>query len=246
VTTTGQATVTALLAAAGLGTRFSQGQDGMPKQFLKLHGRPMYTWSLEVLLDHPGIAQIIVLVPTDLVSKVEAACARLARRHPDKAVLVRSGGATRQGTVYQTLEFLAGQPQPPEYVLIHDAARPFLTSALVDAAIEEVQLSGACTAGIAPCDTVKRIASGVIVETLDRPSLLLVQTPQAARFAWLLAAHRLAIQKGLATTDDAALLEAAGHTVTVTPGSPYNLKVTTPEDLNLCQAIFSIVFRSPL
>jgi 2-C-methyl-D-erythritol 4-phosphate cytidylyltransferase / 2-C-methyl-D-erythritol 2,4-cyclodiphosphate synthase len=141
-----------------------------------------------------------------------------------------AGGATRQASVRAGLEALAARA--PELVLIHDAARPFLTGALIDRAISAGKMSGAAVPGVVIADTVKAIgADATVAETLDRSRLRIVQTPQVFAFDLILKAHRQAAAKGLENfTDDAALAEWAGHRVSVFEGETGNVKVTTNED----------------
>ena len=158
-------------------------------------------------------------------------------------ISVITGGATRQESVRKGIEHLATVPTPPQYVLIHDAARPFLTQTMIDNTIKCVTEHGACTLAIPLTDTIKRVKDGLIEATLDRASLYLIQTPQAGRFDWLLSAHRQAAQKQFETTDDAAILEFAGHQVSIVSGSRYNLKITNPEDLTIGQALAPIILK---
>jgi 2-C-methyl-D-erythritol 4-phosphate cytidylyltransferase/2-C-methyl-D-erythritol 2,4-cyclodiphosphate synthase len=141
-----------------------------------------------------------------------------------------NGGATRQDSVRAGLEALAGQR--PDIVLIHDAARPFVTAALISRAIEAAGRTGAAIPAIAVTDTIKLIgASGNVEATPQRDRLRVAQTPQAFRFDAILDAHRRAAQQGRADfTDDAALAEWAGLTVATFEGDPANMKLTTPED----------------
>jgi 2-C-methyl-D-erythritol 4-phosphate cytidylyltransferase len=154
------------------------------------------------------------------------------------------GGATRQESVRKGIEHLSESSQSPDFVIIHDAARPFLTNEMIGATIKSVTEHGACTLGIPLTDTIKRVSDGVICETLDRSSLYLIQTPQAGRFDWLLAAHRKAAREKFQTTDDAAILEFGGHAVSIVPGSKYNLKITNPEDMAISEALAPIILET--
>ncbi len=127
----------------------------------------------------------------------------------------------------------------PDLVLIHDGARPLVTDELINSVIDAVIEHGACTPGAEVTDTIKRVVQGKIVETLDRTELSAVQTPQAGRFLDLANAHRKAVAEGWNATDDASMLERDGHFVAIVPWSPYNLKVTQPLDLVLCEALAS-------
>jgi 2-C-methyl-D-erythritol 4-phosphate cytidylyltransferase/2-C-methyl-D-erythritol 2,4-cyclodiphosphate synthase len=150
------------------------------------------------------------------------------------------GGATRQLSVRAGLEALA--PRKPDLVLIHDAARPFITAALVSRAIDAASASGAAIPALAVTDTMKRVdASGKILETVDRSALRSVQTPQAFRFDTLLAAHRRAADAGRDDfTDDASLAEWAGFIVTTFEGEAGNVKLTTSEDFIRAEALSGV------
>jgi 2-C-methyl-D-erythritol 4-phosphate cytidylyltransferase / 2-C-methyl-D-erythritol 2,4-cyclodiphosphate synthase len=148
------------------------------------------------------------------------------------------GGATRQESIRRGLEALSCAPSPPEIVLIHDAARPFVTGALIERAVNAAGAHGAAVPGVAPTDTIKRIdAAGSVTETLPRAQFRAIQTPQAFRFELILAAHRKAALAGLGDlTDDAAVAEFAGHRVHVFSGEESNMKITTPEDFARAEA----------
>jgi 2-C-methyl-D-erythritol 4-phosphate cytidylyltransferase len=233
------ASVGAILVAAGSGLRFAQPGEAKPKQFVDLQGRPLFLWPLSVLSKHSRVNRIVVVTLSEKVPLVEQIVSD--QGIADK-VTVTAGGITRQESVWFGLQALYSYMSPESIVLVHDAARPFLTSATIDATILGAESSGACTVAIPASDTIKRVNNGVIETTLDRSELVYVQTPQAGRFDWLCDAHKRAREKGLATTDDAALLEATGHRVTVVPGSSNNLKVTNKEDLMLAEALAQILF----
>jgi len=232
--------VGAILVAAGSGLRFAQTGESQPKQFIDLQGRPLFLWPLEILSKHARVSRIVVVTLAERVSLVQ----QIVRDHGmAEKVDVTAGGATRQESVWHGLRALSSIMPPESIVLIHDAARPFLTSAIVDATIHGAETNGACTVAIPASDTIKRVSNGVIDATLDRNELVYVQTPQAGRLDWLCAAHRSARENGFSTTDDAALLEAAGHKVKVVPGSSNNLKITNKDDLMLAEALAQILFQ---
>ena len=196
-------TVWAVVVAAGSGTRF-----GGPKQHAFVGGRRVLDWSLDAA--RAACDGVVLVVPPGEESTAEP------------ADVVVAGGATRSESVRAGL---AAVPADAEIVVVHDAARPAAGVPLFDAVIAAVR-SGADAAipGVPVVDTVKRVDGDVVVETLDRSTLVAVQTPQAFRAAAL---------RGVSgeATDDAALVEAAGGRVVVVPGDPANLKVTTPADL---------------
>jgi 2-C-methyl-D-erythritol 4-phosphate cytidylyltransferase/2-C-methyl-D-erythritol 2,4-cyclodiphosphate synthase len=214
--------VAAVVVAAGRGERAG---GGVPKQYREIGGEPMIRATLAGLLDHPRIGAVqAVIHPGDEASYRNAVAGLKNMLEPV------AGGATRQASVRAGLEALADRA--PDIVLIHDAARPFFTAALVERAIAAGNSAGAAIPGIAVADTVKEIDSAAAVTaTLDRTRLRIVQTPQAFAFDLILDAHRRAAAAGLDHfTDDAALAEWAGHRVSVFEGEAGNVKVTTNED----------------
>src|ERR1700733_9045310 len=215
-------TVAAVVVAAGRGERAG---GALPKQYRDIAGEPMMRPTLAAFLDHPQVDVVLPVINPDDEHIFRAATAGM--KNVATAV---PGGATRQASVRAGLEALAASG--PALVLIHDAARPFLTGALIARAIAAGKKSGAAVPAIAIADTVKRIDdNATIAETLDRNRLRIVQTPQAFAFDAILAAHRRAAAAGLETfTDDAALAEWAGQRVSVFEGESGNVKVTTNED----------------
>ncbi len=205
--------IAGLLVAAGTGTRFG---GAVPKQYAILLGRPVIRHAAEALL-----AGCDLLQPVGEPAGVEAALAGL-RHLPCVA-----GGAQRQDSVRAGLEALA--PYRPDIVLIHDAARPHIPPRTIPALLAALERDHGAIPAVAVGDTLKRVRDGRIVATVPRDGLVRAQTPQAFRFAILLAAHRDAAPSGL--TDDAALLEAAGYPIAVVAGHEDNIKLTHPEDL---------------
>jgi len=214
--------VAVVVVAAGRGERAG---GSLPKQYRDIAGEPMIRPTLAAFLGHPQIGVVQPVIHPEDESAYRAAIGGLAKLPPPVP-----GGATRQASVCAGLEALA--VRSPEIVLIHDAARPFLTGALIDRAIAAGRRTGAAVPGVAIADTVKQIDTGAMVAaTLDRSRLRIVQTPQAFAFDLILDAHRRAAAAGLASfTDDAALIEWAGHRVSVFEGEAGNVKVTTNED----------------
>jgi 2-C-methyl-D-erythritol 4-phosphate cytidylyltransferase / 2-C-methyl-D-erythritol 2,4-cyclodiphosphate synthase len=215
-------TVVAIVVAGGRGER--AGGD-MPKQYRDLAGEPMIRPTLRAFLNHAQVALVQPVIHRDDQDLYRAATADLTKLAPPVG-----GGATRQASVRAGLEALAARA--PDLVLIHDAARPFLTGALIDRAIGAGMATGAAVPGLAIADTVKAIdADFRVAETLDRSRLRIVQTPQVFAFDLILKAHRRAAEAGLENfTDDAALAEWAGHRVSVFEGETGNVKVTANED----------------
>jgi 2-C-methyl-D-erythritol 4-phosphate cytidylyltransferase/2-C-methyl-D-erythritol 2,4-cyclodiphosphate synthase len=202
----------------------------MPKQYRRILGEPVIRPSLATLARHPEIGAVQPVVHPDDAALFAASIAGLALL-PSVA-----GGSTRQASVRAGLEAL--EPRRPDLVLVHDAARPFASAALVSRAVAAARASGAAVPVIAVADTVKSVdASGAVTGTIDRTNLRMVQTPQAFRFAGLLDAHRRAKAAGREDfTDDAALAEWAGLKVTTFEGEAGNVKLTTNEDFTRAEA----------
>src|ERR1700676_2452696 len=211
----------AILVAAGRGLRAG---SGGPKQYRSIGGQSVILRAMQPFCRHPQIFAVQPVLNPDDAAIFNDAIAEL--RHEPPA----TGGATRQASVHAGLEALASQK--PDVVLIHDAARPFVSAALISRAIEAASRTGAAIPTIPVTDTIKLIGSGGNVEaTPERARLRIAQTPQVFRFDVILDAHRRAARDGRSDfTDDAALAEWAGLTVAIFEGDPANMKLTTPED----------------
>lgn len=218
----GMPRVAAVVVAAGRGVRAG---GGVPKQYRPLGGRPVVAHGLRALLGHPGIGRAVAVIHPDDRTLYEEAAAGLPGLLPPVP-----GGATRQQSVHAGLEALAADP--PEIVLIHDAARPFLSAALIDRAIAAIGGAPAAVPALPVSDTVIAVdEAGRRTEALPRDPLRTVQTPQAFAYATILAAHRrLAADGRHDLTDDGAVAAAAELAVATFAGDPANLKLTTPED----------------
>jgi 2-C-methyl-D-erythritol 4-phosphate cytidylyltransferase/2-C-methyl-D-erythritol 2,4-cyclodiphosphate synthase len=219
--------VAAVVVAAGRGLR--AGGD-RPKQYRQILGESVIRPSLAALATHGDISLVQPVVHPDDAALYQTAIAGL-----DLLAAV-PGGATRQASVRAGLEALA--PRRPELVLVHDAARPFASAALITRAIAAARASGAAVPVLPVADTVKTVdAAGTVTGTVDRAQLRMVQTPQAFGFAALLAAHRRAQAAGRDDfTDDAALAEWAGLKVTTFEGEAGNVKLTTTDDFMRAEA----------
>jgi 2-C-methyl-D-erythritol 4-phosphate cytidylyltransferase / 2-C-methyl-D-erythritol 2,4-cyclodiphosphate synthase len=214
--------VAAVIVAAGRGER---APGDIPKQYRPIAGEPIIRSTLRAFLSHPQIDSVQPVINPNDDKIYQRAIAGLKKPLPPVA-----GGATRQASVRAGLEALAGRA--PALVLIHDAARPFVSAALIDRAIAAGRATGAAVPGVALADTVKTIDNRALVtQTLDRNQIRIVQTPQSFSFKPILEAHRRAAAAQSETfTDDAALAEWAGQRVSVFEGEPGNVKVTTTDD----------------
>lgn len=218
--------VAAIVVASGRGIRAG---GTLPKQYRELSGAPVLRQALAIFTQHDEIDLVQPVIHRDDEELYRQAVVGLDLLAPS------FGGATRQGSVRSGLEAL--ESHRPAVVLVHDAARPFASPALISRAIAAGR-AGAGVPGVALSDTIKEIdGDGRVLQTLDRARLRGIQTPQAFAFDALLAAHRKALADGRDDfTDDAAIAEWAGLSVSVFAGEAGNIKMTTPEDFARIEA----------
>ena len=211
----------AVIVAAGRGLRAG---TGGPKQYRSIGGQTVIFRAMEPFCRHPQLFAVQPVVNPDDIQMFQDAVCGLSHASPTE------GGATRQASVHAGLEALA--PQKPDIVLIHDAARPFVSQGLISRAIDAVKPTGAAVPTIAVADTIKLVdGKGNVEATPERARLRIAQTPQVFYFDAILDAHRRAAREGRSDfTDDAALAEWAGLTVATFEGDVANMKLTTPED----------------
>jgi 2-C-methyl-D-erythritol 4-phosphate cytidylyltransferase/2-C-methyl-D-erythritol 2,4-cyclodiphosphate synthase len=214
-------TAATLIVAAGAGLRAG---GERPKQYQPLAGSPVLRRTIEAFLDHRGISHVQVVIGPDHRPFYEEAVGGLPLPPPV------TGGATRQQSVAAGL--LALSRRSPELVLIHDAARPFVTQPVISHVIATLDRHTAVVPALPVSDTLKRAKGNIVAETVDRTGLWAVQTPQGFRYQLIAEAHRLAAASpDRQFTDDAAIAEWAGIEVALIPGSPDNRKITTADDL---------------
>ena len=225
-------TASAIIVAAGSGVRLG---SGVPKAFVKIGGRTMLSYSLAAVGQVNSIGEVVIAVPEGFESaaRAEAAAAGLGA-----AVKITPGGIERQDSVRIALGLTSSES---ELVIVHDAARPLATPAIFEACIAAAARAGGAIAAIPVADTLKRVADSdrTIAATVARSGLWQAQTPQAFRRDLLLAAHRRAVSEGIVATDDADLVERTGVRVEVVEGSTANIKITTPSDLAIVEAIIA-------
>ena len=211
-----------LIVAAGSGDRFG---GTIPKQYHELAGMPILRRSVLAFQGHPCIGSpILVVINPAHRARYDAAVAGLGLPEPV------AGGATRQDSVRLGLEAMAQGPDRPRFVMIHDAARPLIDAATITAVRKALNGAAGAIAAKPLVDTLKRGEGETITDTIDRRNLWQAHTPQAFVFDDILAAHRAAA--GAQLTDDAAVAEKAGMTVTLVPSNPDNMKITNPDDLD--------------
>ena len=229
---------TALIVAAGTGSRM--GEDA-PKAYLPLAGRPLLAHCLEIFQAHGEVDAIVLMVAGPMLETAKG----IGRGFP-KVRNVAVGGTRRQDTVRLGLDQLAqlGLAGPEDFVLVHDAARPFVQPDLIATVLSAARRVGAAVPAVSPGDTVRRVSAPAApgddrlsAGTLSREEIVLIQTPQGFRVGLLLEAFERAGKS--VVTDDAALVELIGHPVAVVSGSARNIKITIPQDLALARALLS-------
>ncbi len=235
------ATVAAVLLAAGSSSRM-EGQD---KQVIPLRGWPVFIHSLRVFEECELIDTICVVFSAENLDEGKKSIAEVGFR---KVVATVTGGARRQDSVRIGIEGIRassddpGRPNWSEWLVIHDAARPFVDEPMIERGLKAAQETGASVAAVPLKDTVKQVAGQIVVATPDRSELRIVQTPQVFRSATLIEAHSVIASD---VTDDASMVEQNGSTVTVFDGAYDNIKITTPGDMALAETIFDRKNRQP-
>lgn len=231
--------VAALIPAAGSGQRMG---GVLPKPFLPLRGREILAYTLDVFERCSSVDEVWVVVPE--AHRVRCQQTVVARYGFQKVQGVVAGGATRQASVWRGLQQI---DNTVDLVLVHDGVRPFVSPLLVQETLRRALLCGAAIAAVPLKDTLKRVAqTGAVTATVPRDGLWRIQTPQAFQRHVLQAAFAYALAHGLDATDEAALVEACGQQqVYVVPGMESNVKVTTPDDLILCESLLDQLDREP-
>jgi 2-C-methyl-D-erythritol 4-phosphate cytidylyltransferase len=223
----------ALLLAAGSGTRMGRGA----KALMDLGGIPMFAHAYRAMAMCDRIDGVVIVVPDQ---DVEAARRWIEAESGSRSTVVTAGGQTRQKSVRKGMEAL---PDAADIVVCHDAARPFASPSLFGRVIGRLTDGSPSVDGVVPVvpapDTVKRVRDGMVAETIPREDLSMAQTPQAFQRAALMDGHDQAERSGLAATDDAMLLEAAGYRVAAVQGEPSNFKITTTEDLRRAEQLLA-------
>jgi 2-C-methyl-D-erythritol 4-phosphate cytidylyltransferase len=220
--------VSAIIPAAGAGVRM---QTNRPKQFLDLDGRPILAFTLERFQKCPIIDRIILVTSEQDVAYAQKEI--VEKCHMTKVEKVVAGGERRQDSVRLGLEALEADDG---LVLIHDGVRPLVSAELIARVIDAAKEHRAVITALPAKETVKEVDdNALVVKTYERRKVWLVQTPQVFRYEDILMAHHRAVQEGWEATDDALLMEKAGIPVKVLEGSEENIKVTTPQDLELAR-----------
>lgn len=221
----------AVIPAAGMGKRMGA---AINKQYLLLAGKPILAHTLAIFQESDLIAGIILVTPEDEIPFCEAEVVR--RYGLSKVLAIVPGGAERQHSVMNGLLALGNKASEDDIVLIHDGVRPFITPLLLQQSIDVAIGGEGALVAVPTKDTIKVVHDGLVTGTPDRTTLWQAQTPQSFRFGQIMQAHRRAGQEGFLGTDDCSLMERAGGSIRVVPGSYRNIKITTPEDLILAEA----------
>jgi len=213
----------AIIVAAGAGKRF-----GEMKQFAYLRAKPVLEWTLERFEAHPEVEAVALVLPDELDLKHY-------RQRYAKIIDIVRGGEKRQDSVWQGFRLLAATA--PEVVLVHDGARPLVSADLISRVIAAARADGAAVPVLPIVDTLKEIRDGRVAATVDRTLLVRAQTPQGFRYDVLKKAMDAARKDRFYGTDEAALVERLGLAVTAVAGDPRNIKITTPVDIPIAEAL---------
>lgn len=215
--------VSAIIVAAGAGKRF-----GEMKQFAYLRAKPVLEWTLERFEAHEAVEAIVLVLPDEKDMK------HYRMRYAKILDIVR-GGERRQDSVWQGFRLL--NTAAPEVVLVHDGARPLVSADLISRIIEAARADGAAVPVLAIEDTIKEVREGRVAGTVDRTFLARAQTPQGFRYDVLKKAMDTARRDRFYGTDEAALVERVGLPVTAVAGDQRNIKITTPVDISIAEAL---------
>jgi 2-C-methyl-D-erythritol 4-phosphate cytidylyltransferase len=235
--------VVVIIPAAGLGTRMAPVPSAKSKkvapskQFTELGGTPILIRTLRKFAASPAVAEIYVALRENEISGFRERLEKEAKDILEKEVSLVAGGEHRQQSVANALAAVSASPD--DIVLVHDAVRPFVTEEIIQEVIEGAKKHGAAIAGMPAVDTVKQVertADGALITaTILRERVVMAQTPQGFRFHLLKKAFEEATADGFMGTDEASLVERSGHEVAVVMGSPRNIKITTPGDMELAE-----------
>ena len=217
--------ISAIITAAGLGNRF-----GEKKQFKSLCGQSLYHYSLWVFLDVKIFDEIILVVPEENKDFIKQDIKTVF----DESIKVVVGGDTRQDSVRGGVQ---ASNSNSELVVIHDAARPFVTKKLINASIMGCENADGSIVAIPPVDTIKYSKSFIIESTIDRKHAWLAQTPQTFKKKQLLNAYKNNSSKFLSFTDESSIMEEMGYKISIVQGSERNFKITTNDDWDRAEAI---------
>jgi 2-C-methyl-D-erythritol 4-phosphate cytidylyltransferase len=236
--------VIVIIPAAGLGTRMApvaaaKGKKKGPpsKQFTELGGAPILIHTLRRFTAVAAVGEIWIALRENEIAGFRERLQKEAKDILSKKVELTLGGEHRQQSVQNALDAI--EAQPDDIILVHDAVRPFVTSEVIAEVIGGAQKYGAAIAGLPAVDTVKQVertSEGALIKaTIPRAAVVMAQTPQGFRYSVIKKAFDEAASDGFLGTDESSLVERSGHDVAVVMGSPRNIKITTPSDMDLAE-----------
>ena len=214
----------AIITAAGAGRRF-----GEAKQFKKLHGKPLYQYSLDIFIKSGLFDEIILVIPNSNQEKIQQ---EVRRKYGSQVNLV-VGGLNRQDSVKNAIQ---NSNPKIDLVVIHDAARPFVTKTLIEECISACEISDGAIIAIQPNDTIKFSKDNIVEKTIDRSNIWMAQTPQAFNKQKILKAYSSRELDDLIITDESSLMEKLGYNIMIIPGTGKNFKITTLDDWDRAEA----------
>ena len=214
----------AIITAAGSGRRF-----GEAKQFKKLHGKPLYQYSLDIFVKSRLFDEIILVIPNSNQEKVQR---KVKRKYGSQVSLV-TGGLDRQDSVKNAIQ---NSNSKVDLVVIHDAARPFVTKTLIQQCVSACETSDGAIIAMQPHDTIKFSKNNIVEKTIDRSNIWMAQTPQAFNKHKLLEAYSTTEFDDLVVTDESSLMEKLGYKIMIVPGTVKNFKITTFDDWKRAKA----------
>ena len=210
----------AIITAAGSGRRF-----GEAKQFKKLHGKPLYQYSLDIFIKSTLFEEIILVIPNSNYEKIQQ---EVKKKYGSQVNLV-VGGINRQDSVKNAIQ---NSNHKIDLVVIHDAARPFVTKTLIEECISACEISDGAIIAMQPNDTIKFSKDNIVEKTIDRSNIWMAQTPQAFNKQNILKAYSSKGFDDLIITDESSLMEKLGYKIMIIPGTGKNFKITTLDDWN--------------
>lgn len=214
----------AIITAAGSGHRF-----GEAKQFKKLHGKPLYEYSLDIFIKSRLFDEVILVIPNNNYEKIQ----REIKREYGSQVNLVIGGPNRQDSVKNAIQ---NSNPKSDLVVIHDAARPFITKSLIEECISACKTSDGAIIGMQPHDTIKFSKNNIVEKTIDRSNIWMAQTPQAFNKQKILEAYSYREFDDLIITDESSLMEKLGYKIIIVPGDGKNFKITTLDDWKRAEA----------
>ena len=214
----------AIITAAGSGRRF-----GEAKQFKKLHGKPLYEYSLDIFIKSKLFDEVILVIPNNNQEKLQKG---IKSKYGSQVNLV-IGGPDRQDSVKNAIQ---NSNPKVDLVVIHDAARPFITKTLIEKCISACEKSDGAIIAMQPHDTIKFSKDNIVEKTIDRSNIWMAQTPQAFNKHTILEAYSFSKFDDLIVTDESSLMEKLGYKIMIVPGNGKNFKITTFDDWKRAEA----------